>query len=159
MKFNYSKEKRRFDREHEQLYIEYKNAGMSDEDIKQIFDWDWELFKEERRYIEHYQKWEHFMDDGDEGDIKNPFMERNLEKFSTEQNYFSGELTSCLEFVESKDIYKALKKLGKQQWTVLYLYAIYDMSQEEIARILGISQPAVAQRIETIRKKIKKFCG
>ena len=158
MRFNYKREKERFLREHEKMAEEYRAAGMSDDDIEQLFQWDWELFKEERRFIEHRQDMQTLEDTYKETESWNSLMMANLDKFSEEARYFSGELTSCMESADSRSIYKAMKKLGKQQWTILYLYAVYDMSQAEIAYILGISQSAVSQRLETIRKKFKKFC-
>ena len=158
MKFNYKREKERFFREHAKMAEEYRAAGMTEEDIEELFQWDWELFKEERRYIEHRQDLRTLADNSEDVESWNSLMMSNLEKFSEEARYFSGELTSCMETIDSRSIYKVMKKLGKQQWTILYLYAVYDMSQAEIAYILGISQSAVSQRLETIRKKFKKFC-
>jgi hypothetical protein len=43
MGFNYGLEKRRFTEEWKKLYHEYKAAGMSEEDIQDIYAFDWTI--------------------------------------------------------------------------------------------------------------------
>ena len=48
MKFNYGQEKKRFDKNWEALRKEYREAGMAEESIQAMHDFDWEDFKRER---------------------------------------------------------------------------------------------------------------
>ena len=50
MGFNYAIEKAKFEREWTQLRVEYEKAGMSNEKINILHDYDWENFKKERIY-------------------------------------------------------------------------------------------------------------
>lgn len=56
MVFNYGREKRRFDKEWEQLQKEYAAAGMEEGDIAQMKEYDWEWFCSRRTYENHNQK-------------------------------------------------------------------------------------------------------
>ena len=44
MGFNYSKEKRIFDKEWERLSEQYKKAGMNEEAIQELYDFDFRSF-------------------------------------------------------------------------------------------------------------------
>lgn len=48
MGFNYGLEKRKFTEEWKKLYREYKAAGMSEEDIQDIYAFDLNVFRKNR---------------------------------------------------------------------------------------------------------------
>ncbi len=50
MGFNYSKEKFIFDREWRKLREQYTKAGMSEEAIQELHDFDWSWFRARRNY-------------------------------------------------------------------------------------------------------------
>ncbi len=52
---------------------------------------------------------------------------------------------------------EAVKHLTKKQQYVWDLWNYDKLTQDEIGKKLGISQPAVAQRIKTIERKITKW--
>ena len=64
MHFNDGYERKKFIREHEKMRKEYRQAGMSDAQIDEIFLYDWDRYKEQRnyclhnRYIEEYEEFE-----------------------------------------------------------------------------------------------------
>ena len=49
MGFNYAAEKKKFETLRARLRREYRAAGMSDAAIRKMHDFDWEVFKQERR--------------------------------------------------------------------------------------------------------------
>lgn len=49
MGFNYAAEKKKFETLRARLRREYREAGMSDAAIRKMHDFDWEVFKQERR--------------------------------------------------------------------------------------------------------------
>ena len=51
MGFNYAKEKEKFDRTWAMLRQQYETAGMSQDAIKELYDFDWNWFKSRRRYF------------------------------------------------------------------------------------------------------------
>ena len=53
MGFNYAREKLRFERKWQLIRQQYEQAGMSPEDIKQMYDFDWAWFKSQRKYFNH----------------------------------------------------------------------------------------------------------
>ena len=55
MGFNYSKEKRIFDKEWERLSEQYKKAGMNEEAIQELYDFDWSWFRMRRNYENRVQ--------------------------------------------------------------------------------------------------------
>lgn len=55
MGFNYSKEKFIFDKEWEKLREQYRKAGMSEESIQELYDFDWSWFRMRRNYENRVQ--------------------------------------------------------------------------------------------------------
>jgi RNA polymerase sigma factor (sigma-70 family) len=52
---------------------------------------------------------------------------------------------------------KALEQLKPAQRNIIQLYYFKRLSQNEISKILGISQGAVSQRLAVAEKNLKKF--
>lgn len=55
MGFNYGLEKRKFTEEWKKLYSEYKAAGMSEEDIQDIYAFDLNVFRKNRTEFQRTQ--------------------------------------------------------------------------------------------------------
>lgn len=55
MGFNYGLEKRKFTEEWKKLYREYKAAGMSEEDIQDIYAFDLNVFRKNRTEFQRTQ--------------------------------------------------------------------------------------------------------
>ena len=81
MGFNYGLEKRKFTEEWKKLYREYKAAGMSEEDIQDIYAFDLNVFRKNRTEFQRTQPLsESSCDDGTEQDES---MSALLKKFSS----------------------------------------------------------------------------
>ena len=77
MGFNYAIEKAKFEREWTQLRVEYEKAGMSNEKINILHDYDWENFKKERIYAIHTQEFrEAQYDNGNSQEDKSPLFKK-----------------------------------------------------------------------------------
>ena len=53
MHFNDGYERKKFIKEHEKMRKEYRKAGMSDDEIDEIFLYDWDRYKEQRNHCHH----------------------------------------------------------------------------------------------------------
>lgn len=158
MKFNYQSELLKFKREHEELRRIMREHGHSEENIRAITEYDWELFKAERRYCRHNfsidEMCELFNSTAEDG--ASPLMKRFQKQLATEDKY-PGCDKSWIDGIESKKLRKGLRSLSPEQMKIWELYVFGQLTQGEIAEKLNISQSAVSRRIETIRKKLKRF--
>ena len=157
MKFNYGREKRKFEAMWEKLRLEYKKAGMQEADIQKMYEYDWEMFKKERVFCIHNQ----FMPDGvfdddtykDEG--QNPLFGKFMERLSVCDKYFSEELMDWTEQFENEKLRKCLRRLSKEQLDLLLEYYVQEKSVGEIADEMGLSYTAVANRLDRVRKILR----
>ena len=67
MSFNNGLERKKFENTWKKLRMEYAAAGMSKADIEEMYQFDLDMFRSERRYAEHTQgmPFQKFDDDGD----------------------------------------------------------------------------------------------
>lgn len=157
MKFNYGREKRKFEAMWEKLRLEYKKAGMQEADIQKMYEYDWEMFKKERVFCMHNQ----FMPDGvfdddtykDEG--QNPLFGKFMERLSVCDKYFSEELMEWTEQFENEKLRKCLRRLSKEQLDLLLEYYVLEKSVSQIAEEMELSYTAVANRLDRVRKILR----
>lgn len=156
MKFNYTSEKKKFEKNWEKMKNEYQKAGMNSYQIAQIKQFDWELFKKERIYRRHNQFiWEgrrsNNSDNGQELEIllkkyNNNFAEINkIEKF---MRY------GWMNELQRKELIMAFEKMPEEYLELATLVFLEGYTQKEVARMLGISEKTVWRKI----KAIKKMC-
>lgn len=65
--------------------------------------------------------------------------------------------TEYAEREEQEALSAAIAKLGEKQRRLVRLRYYENKTNEEIARELGVSRPAVTQQFGTIHKELKKF--
>lgn len=100
-----------------------------------------ELDLKERKETRRHQSLELSLENGHEFESNSPTPD---EKYIEEEIY--------------KALYNALSSLPEEQkWLIKEVY-FKDRSQVEIAKELGISKMAITLRLQTILKKLKKFC-
>ena len=61
-----------------------------------------------------------------------------------------------IDHLDNHLLFEAVNCLTARQKKILTMFAMQEMTMQEIADELGVSQPAIAQNISTIRKKLKK---
>ena len=154
MGFNYAIEKAKFEREWTQLRVEYEKAGMSNEKINILHDYDWENFKKERIYAIHTQEFrEAQYDNGNnsQGD-KSPLFKKFLTAISHLDNYAESSRYAWLDELSDPRLTRRLKGLSIQEKELLTKYCIEQKTQAEIATELGLSQRGVGKQLQAIKK-------
>ena len=158
MEYNVAKERIKFFTEQDRLAKEYRKAGMTEEQIKVMFDYDYEVFKKERAFREHnnFMDLEAFEEEcvlEDRAGVMDSFPDR----FSTDLTYLNPwERYGWVERIEDPELYGSLKGLPESDLELITLYAMEGYLMKEIAEMLGISRQAVGKRIQKLKKFIKK---
>ena len=159
MEFNVAKERLKFFAEQDKLAKEYRKAGMTEEQIKVMFDYDYEAFKKERVFCEHnipivlkgFGGKDTQMDESD-------MVYLNMEKFMAKTDtYDPADKYGWVEKVQDAKLYEALKNFSEKEIELMALYFIEGYTLQEIAEIRGNSKQAVSKKIEKLKKNLKKF--
>ena len=150
MQFNYAKERKSFDDNWKKLRVEYRQAGMSEEEIQIMYEYDLNVFRQRRIYCLHNESKEELEEK------KNPiYMEsirfENIEQQNTGRSGWMDEL-------DSRKLYKAIQKLKSEDIEILTLWAIERYSVTEIAKMKKVSQPTISKKVLRIKNFLKKFC-
>ena len=157
MAWNDTYERKKFEKEQEQLTSEYRAAGMTEEQIRQMYLFDLDFFKSRRRYSIHNQQFpEGIFESGD--DSKSPLGEKFLNAISV-MFECSGVQSRYwwTEEIEDSKLARAIKGFDGDQLELITLWAFEMYTQSEIAGLLGVSQAAVSKRISQIKKIINFF--
>lgn len=124
MNFNYSYEKKKFEQEWAKLEKEYRQAGMSDKDILEMKNFDYDCFKLNRNTVLHtydLQLCNDFDDNGNDdfGNIDLSKVEyitaKEQEKVETHSRFW------WIEELDSDQLIKKLKRFLIKSW----IYLIY----------------------------------
>ena len=140
-------ERKRFNEEQKRLAEQYRAAGMTEEQIEQMYQFDLVEFNSRRRFSEHTQQFsENAFEESD--DDKSPLLEKYLAQLSTSLDFsFAGDRYGWVEEIEKPELIKGIKALSKEDIELITLYVFDDLTQNEIGVRFGISQKAVRKRI------------
>ena len=156
MAWNNGLERMKFEAEQKKLAAEYRAAGMSEEQIQQMYEFDLEVFNSNRRFAEHTQQFpESPFEDGDEG--QSPLYERFPEALTVTMDLPTNSSRYWwIEEIDDPKLAKAARALSAEDLELITLYAYEDLTVREIAVKTGIPKSTVFQRIERLRKFFKK---
>lgn len=159
MSWNDGYERRKFEAKQKKLAEEYRKAGMTEEQIKAMYEFDFEQFKSDRKYRMHTQPFASSdFEEGGEDDSESTL----LEKFE-EQITVSIDDATChsrywwIEELENVELAKKIKSLTKEQIELLTLVVVDGYDQTEIAKILNVNQSTISRRFEAIKKILRNF--
>ena len=156
MGFNYSREKFIFDKEWEKLREQYKKAGMSDEAVQELYDFDWSWFRMRRNYENRVQAMpEEEIEEQNAETRSNLFQRFTSLSTSFDEVEFSGRY-AWLDTISDDALSKKLRDLSDYELEVLTLWALEGYTQCEIARKMRCSQKAISNRLFKIKRILKE---
>ena len=138
MGYNYSREKRKFDAEWKKKEAWYRESGMSEEAIQEIFTYDWAEFNATRRFYR-------YMEDVDVEQIPEKtcdILEAALSK-------------EWIELLNSPETVRKIRKLPADYIEIIEMLYFENLTQREIAERMSCSQQNIAKKIEKIKKLLK----
>ena len=155
MPWNNGYERKKFEEEQKQLAEEYRAAGMTEEQIHDMYLFDLAAFNSKRRYWEHNQQFpDNTLDDDAEGTspLNDKFlieMTVTMEQSTDKSRYW------WIEELDNPALVKQVKKLSFADVELITMLVYEHRTQDEAAAVFGISQRAVSKRFEKLKKFLK----
>ena len=139
MGFNYPREKRKFDDKWKKLEEWYRESGMSEDTIREMYEYDWREFNSTRKFYRHGD------DDVDVESIAEEGADAIDKAFSEE----------WIELLDTSDLVRKVRKLPADYIEIIDLMVRENLTQEEVAGRMHCSQQNIAKKIEKIRKLLR----
>lgn len=158
MSWNNGYERKRFEAKQKKLAEEYRKAGMTEEQIKAMYEFDLEQFKKDRIYQMHTQalQVEEFDElDADESD--NALIKHFENELTTSIEDGEHSRYWWIEELDNAELAKKIKSLTKEQIELLTFVVVDGYDQTEIAKILNVNQSTISRRFEAIKKFLRNF--
>lgn len=151
MEWNNGFERARFETEQKRQAKWYRKAGMTEEQISAMYEYDKEVFNEQRAYECHTVDIP-LVDDSFDEDV----VGISSDTFAYEYQPDVESVEDWINSMESEWLIKILKGLNVGDQTILKL-AFYDgYSETNIARIVHRPRQSISRRIVQMKKMIIK---
>lgn len=157
MEFNYGLEKKKFDAQWEKLRKEYREAGMTEYAIEEMYKFDLAAFRRRRIEALHEVPYDGYTsergvetDEGGNPLLADFFSELSQEDIYTEQK---GRF-SWIETITNLQLYEKVITLSEKNKELLTLIIVDGYSKIEIAKLWGISPAAISYRIQKIKNQL-----
>ncbi len=140
MSYNHGLAKKKFENEWQQKERQYRELGMTEEQINAIREFDEQEFRSERAYLEKKVP----LAEADE------FRQTIIDEFvidNIEENWY--------EYITDSEKRKALRKVPANMRKAFYLNKVMNMSQQEISSILLIPRQTLSYWIVKISEILK----
>ena len=157
MSFNKGLELKKFEAHWEKLRIEYAAAGMTEDAIQKMYDYDRQQFNAERAHLERTQELSTDTFECSE-DENSPLMKRYREVTTVTDTYHETKSNfAWIGEIENERLLSALENLSEDDLKLLTLYVYEGYNESEISKVFNVSQPAIHKRIMKIAIFLKKF--
>ncbi len=146
MGFNYAKEKAEFDRQWAKIRKQYEELGMSQDAIEELYSFDWDWFKSQRRYGSHL------------ADLTEEVNVETIREASTET--IPGDIPASLgsdprqwlDEIEDEQLVRKLMQLSKDDIALLTHLVFEEYTQSEIAHKKAVNQATISRQFSQIQK-------
>ena len=147
MAMNFRTEQKHFQKQWEHFREEYRNAGMSEEAIEDLYKFDLHCFNRNRAAY----RWNQSLsgDDNDFTDDESPLFLKFIDQLSyTDSYHLESERFSWIDEVKDEHLYGLLHQLSNEDKELLTLAAFENCSRSEIGRMYGVTGQAIGQRLK-----------
>ena len=156
MAWNNGLERKKFEDEQAKLAAEYRAAGMNEEQIQAMYEFDLSVLRGNRSYAEHTQPFlETPFEDGDDG--QSPLYERFPEALTVTMDLPVGNSRyAWIDELNDPALVEFVKNLSERDLELITLLAFDDNTHQEAASQFGITRSGVTKRVEQLRKIFQK---
>ncbi len=140
MSYNHGAAKRKFETEWQKKEKQYRELGMTEEQINAIREFDEKTFRSDRAYLEKKVP----LAEADE------FRQTTINELvidNIEENWY--------EYITDSEKRKAMRKVPANMRRAFYLNKVMSMSQQEISSILLVTQQTISYWIVKIAEILK----
>ena len=156
MSFTHGNERRKLNAKWEQLRVQYREAGMSEEAIQAMYEFDLGVLNSERAYDANTVA---VCDGEDDVDTRKAADLKQYEAAITVTDTYH-ETKSCFGWIgeiENERLLSALEKLSEDDLKLLTLYVYEGYSTVELSKVYGIAHQNISKRIIRITNFLKNF--
>lgn len=153
MSWNNGYETKKFQARQKKQAEEYRALGMTEEQIKEMYEFDLEQFRSERRHRMHTQQFTSSdFDEGEEDDSESTLFDKifneltcTIETWGDKSRYWWGEE------IEDAELSKRIKLLSAEDIELITLYVFDDYTQDEIAIQFSCTKQNIQKKFRRIK--------
>lgn len=140
MSYNHGLEEKKFKEQWKKTAEEYRNSGMTEEQIAAIYKFDREVFNSDRRYREK---------------TVGLFDNENSNTLMVYADYLADNRYGWIDEIEDMEVYSQIMSLP-EIWREAFTMYIYDgYTQKEISSILLRDQSNISRAIDRIAEILR----
>lgn len=156
MGINFAYERKKFSETQQKLRKEYKAAGMTEEQILEMYEYDLHQFNRDIAYQRHTQRLDVLEEPDMEEEGYNPLLHKFIDALAVCQQSTEDVKFWWLDEIEDADLIKSLMRLTDDELDLIDMLAFGGCSQRKISERSGKSPAAICLKLKTIRKKLRK---
>lgn len=157
MKWNNGQERAKFEREQRELREQYIAAGMTEEQIQEMYALDLKVFNGKRREAEHTQTLDFAAVEAEDKELENPLYKKFSDKLTVTMNFADASRYAWIDEIEDERLVKAIKALPQDYIEILTEIIVYRRTKSEIANERGVLKTAISNKISRIKNIFRKF--
>ena len=154
MSWNNAYEKRKFEEKQKKQAEKYRALGMTEEQIKEMYEFDYDQFKSERRFRMHTQSFEpNKFDTIEDDNEKLSIVEKFQDVLATTQDDSTDKSRYWwIEEIENEMLLEKVMYLSEMDIEIITLTFVEGFSQKDAAIKMGIPLRTLKHRIQKIKK-------
>ena len=156
MGINFAHERKNFSEAQQKLRKEYEAAGMTQEQILAMYEYDLHQFNRDIAFYRHTQPLVDESENDFEEEGRNTLLRKNAEALTVIQKPTEDTKFWWLDEIEAATLLRNLKHLTEEELELINKIAFCDYTQKELSDECGKSPAAICLKLKTIRKKLKK---
>ena len=155
MEFNYALERRKFEKQWKLLWKQYREAGMDEDAIKQIYEFDLQWFNSERRYIRRQADLPEDVTVYDLADSDTEIHVGEVLPSSGPLHVSPVDRLWWINEIDNKDLLCKLKQLSNADIELLTALVFEGKTQRQLAQECGCSQKTISNYLYKIKIFLK----
>ena len=157
MCWNDGYERRKFEARQKKQAEEYRALGMTEEQIKEMYEFDLEQYKSDRRYHMHTQPFTSSdFDDGEDDDSESTLLNKFFDELTLTIDSRSEQSRYWwIEEIEDEELAYRVKCLSSDEIEMLTMLAFDGYTQAEAAKKMGIPYRTFKFKLRNLKNFLK----
>ena len=136
--------------------MQYREAGMSEDAIQAMYEFDLGVLNSERAYITNTMTVSGVADDGAAKETSD-FKQYEKAVTVTDTYHETKSRFAWIGEIENEQLLTALETLKVEDLEIITMYAYEGYDITEISKVYGVSRPTISIKIKRITKFLKNF--